>query len=64
MNIKGFEDDFQAACLKHDINAAFVLVKGVDEKGSLLMIGGNEEICDFVERSLLPDCVEAHEAKH
>lgn len=64
MNIKGFEDDFQAACLKHDVNAAFVLVSRVDEKGSMLAIGGSEELSDYVERILFMDSVEARGAKH
>lgn len=64
MNIQGFEQDFQAACLKHGIKAAFVLVKSNDEKGSLLMVGGDSQLSDFVESSLLPNTVEFGQAKH
>ena len=63
-NIRKFEKEFQAACTRHNINAAFVLVKGNDEKGSMLMIGGCAELSDFIERSLLPNTVEAGEHKH
>lgn len=63
-NIRAFEKDFQAACIKHDIIAAFVLVKGTDEKGSMLMIGGVTELSDYIERRLLPNTVEAGEPKH
>ena len=57
-NIPGFEADFQAACIRHEINAAFVLVKENDGQGPMLMIGGCTELSDFIERSLLPNTVE------
>lgn len=63
-NISKFEKDFKAACIKHNITAAFVLVKGIDEKGSMLMIGGVTELSDYIERRLLPNTVEAGEPKH
>jgi len=63
-NIPAFEQDFKAACIKHGITAAFVLVKGNDAKGSMLMIGGCAELSDFIESSLLPNTVEARENKH
>lgn len=63
-NIKAFEQDFKAACIKHEIVAAFVLLEGNDAKGSVLMIGGCTELSDFIERSLLPNTVEARENNH
>lgn len=63
-NIKAFEQDFKAACIKHGVVAAFVLLKGHDAKGSVLMIGGCTELSDFIERSLLPNTVEARENNH
>jgi len=63
-SIKAFEQDFKAACIKHGVVAAFVLLKGNDTKGSVLMIGGCTELSDFIERSLLPNTVEARENSH
>lgn len=62
--IKAFETEFQSACIKHDITAAFVLIKGDDAKGSLIMIGGCSELSDFIETALLPNTTEAQDAKH
>lgn len=62
--MRRFEDAFKKACIEYKIDAAFVLVKGVDEKGSILMIGGAKHISDFIERSLLPHTVEAKEKRH
>lgn len=57
--IREFEAAFRRACVEYHIDAAFVLVKGVDANGSLLMIGGTKEISDYVERCILPNTVEA-----
>lgn len=64
LKIAAFEKDFQDACKRHGITAAFVLVKNHDEKGSMLMIGGSKAVSDFVERSLLPHTVEHKEHRH
>lgn len=61
--IKDFEADFQRACEKYNINAAFVLVKQNDEKGSLLMIGGCSQLSDYVEGCLALHSVEAQGAR-
>lgn len=58
MDIEGFEKAFKEACVKHNVRAAFVLVKSRDEKGSLLVVGGASEVSGFVEKSLLPNTVE------
>lgn len=63
-NIKAFEQDFKAACIKHGVVAAFVLLECIDDKGAMLMIGGCTELSDFIERSLLPNTVEARENNH
>lgn len=63
-NIKGFESAFKDACIQYEITAAFVLIKENDEKGSMLMIGGCTELSDFIEKSLLPNTVEAGENRH
>jgi dihydrofolate reductase len=64
LKIAAFEKDFQDACLKHGISAAFVLVKSSGEKGSMLMIGGSKTVSDFIERSLVPQTVEHKERRH
>lgn len=62
-DIAAFEKDFRDACVKNNISAAFVLVKGNDAKGSMLMIGGSTEVSDFVERCISPNTVEYGERR-
>lgn len=63
-NIPAFEAEFQAACRRHGISAAFVAVKSSGEKGSLLVIGGSAELSDFIEKALTPHTAEFQAPKN
>lgn len=63
-NIRAFEKDFEAACRRHNVTAAFVLVSGRDATGSMLSIGGCTELSDYVEKCILPNTVEARRQRH
>lgn len=62
--IRAFEADFQKSCNEHGVDAAFVLIRGNDEHGSLLMIGGFTKLSDFIEKCIIPNTVEARRKRH
>jgi len=48
------EQEFNAMCLKHGARAAIVIAKDGGDKGTMLALAGDAQLCEYLEKCTHP----------